>query len=280
MDISPLGNLTSGSAVLFLLLLTRTTAMLTSSPFFSNQSIPNRIKLLLGLGLSMVLFPLHAMAAPSQAALPTDLVQLSVMVAQELAIGLLLGFSASLVFNSLHMAGELLSMQMGLSVANVLDPATKTNVPLLGQLYFYFGVMVFLCLNLHHGLLLVLNASFKVLPLGDSWLLAGANHSHIAHSVFAHPGILVDRMLLLTGNIFVLGMLLALPVVGLLLITEIGLALVNRVMPQMNIFVVGLPIKIMVAILGMMLTVPSISNLLTDHYATTMGYVAHLLATR
>ena len=205
----------------FVLLLTRMSGLFATSPFFSNIGVPSRIKVGLAVGMSLLLYPLHAEQAQS---LPMTLPAFTFIAAQEFVIGLLIGFVADLVLVSVRMSGGYLAVQMGLSVAEVLDPLTGTRSPVLGQFYFIYAFFLFLSLNMHHVLIAAVDRSFHWIPLGQG---------------ITNVGLLTERMIALSGDLFLVALMVALPVMGVLLVTETAMAFVAKVMPQMNIFYCG-----------------------------------------
>lgn len=243
-----LSLLTTSTVITFLLILFRIGGMMVSAPLFSMPSIPPQVKIGLSFAMALIFMPFHS----ADFVVPTNLVQFAVIGVQEVAIGILLGFAASLIFSAIQMAGEFISIQMGLSVATVLDPITHTQAPLMGQLYFYFALLVFLSLNAHHALILGIDRSFAWIPLGD---------------FITNGGLMTERMLVMARDMFVIALLVGLPVMGLLLITEAALCFVAKVMPQMNIFMVGMPLKVGVGLLAIMLSLPYFGDFLGDQYA-------------
>ena len=158
-----LSLLTTQTVITFLLILFRISGMLLTAPLLNMNSIPQPVKIGLSFSLALVLFPFHS----ANFVVPGDLIQFAVIGAQEIILGMLLGFAANLIFVAIQMAGEFISVQMGMSMSSALDPVSGTNVPTLGQVYFYFALLIFLSLNAHHSLLLGINYSFSSIPLGE-----------------------------------------------------------------------------------------------------------------
>lgn len=248
-----LSLLTTNTVVAFLLVLFRIAGMLVSAPLFNMRSIPMQAKVGLAFATALLLFPFHA----AQLVIPADLIQFTLLALQETVIGLLIGFAANLIFVALQMAGEFISFQMGLSVANVLDPVSQTQVPVLGQFFFYFAALIFLTLNVHHALLLGVDKSFQVLPLGHFF----------GESATVSGALIAGRFIELTSGMFATALLIGVPVMGVMLVTEIALSFVAKVMPQMNIFMVGIPLKVAVGLLVMLLFLPFLGEVLKDQFA-------------
>ncbi len=250
-----LSLLTMNTVIAFLLVMFRIAGMLVSAPLFSMRSIPPQAKIGLAFTIALILFPLHS----ANLVVPKDLIQFSVMAIQETMIGLLLGFVASLVFTAVQMAGEYISVQMGLSIASVLDPVTQTQTPVLGQFFFYLAAMLFLSLNVHHGLIMGVDRSFDWIPLG-----------HAIGEGKLTAGIMAERMIKLTSDMFVMSLMIGVPVMGVLLLTEVSLGLVAKVMPQMNVFMVALPLKVALGLLLILMSIPYLGGMLGEHYSHLM----------
>jgi flagellar biosynthetic protein FliR len=249
-----LSLLTVNTVIAFLLILFRISGMLVSAPLFNMRSVPMQPKIGLAFTMALILFPLYS----ANLKVPTDLIQFAVMGIQEVILGLMIGFVANLFFIGLQMAGEFISFQMGLSVANILDPVTQAQVPVIGQFFFYFAALLFLSLNIHHALILGVGESFKAVPLG---------------TFFTDGGMMAERFIKLTSEMFVTAMVIGVPIMGILLVLEIALSFVAKVMPQMNIFMVGIPLKVGVGLILIMVSLPFLGQLLGDQYA----HLVHVL---
>jgi flagellar biosynthesis protein FliR len=237
---------------------TRLSGLLVTAPLFQSPAFTVKTKLLLSVALSLLLF--FTVALPLGPAtfnvLPRDIPQLAVFMVQELLIGVCLGFAINLLLETLMMAGEVISVQSGLSMAQQLDPIRGQQSPIVGQLLVQGGLMILLGLDLHRWILILFEHTYKVIPLGQMghWLSAG------------QLGALIERLLLLGGMLWTTGLLLATPMASILLMVEVSLAFVNRMMPQMNVFMVSMPLKLTIGfwVLTQFLTVlePVLSQLL------------------
>lgn len=234
----------------FFLVITRISGLFAVSPFFGGQNIPQRPKLALALALGVIFLSLHGSIVNGEL-IATSIPQLAVVMAQEFAIGLMIGFAAELLFTGIRMSGEFVSVQMGMSIAGVLDPTTGAQTPIVGQFFYMVAFFLLLSFNLHHGFLMALERSFQVLPLGQGIpVLTGA----------------IANVLAISSDMFVMAILVAAPVMGLLLITEVSLGFVAKVMPQMNIFMVALPLKIALGLLAIMASLPYTGDYLHNRY--------------
>lgn len=226
--------------ILFVVVFTRLGGLMTSGPIFSTYPIPMQIKAWLIATVSFIIFPM--IMAKSGFQMPTSVPELTVILLKEFMIGFIIGFIANIVFIGIEMAGNMLSMQMGLSIAQALNPVTGENSPVLAQAYTLIATMVFIGLNAHQWLFSAIYQSFHAIPPGYGFVINAQ---------------ITKQILFMTGQMFTIGLGVALPVFAVLLITDVLLGFVSKMMPQMNIFMVAMPLKIYVGILlGIMFMQP------------------------
>lgn len=223
-------TLAQDHAAVFLLMLTRCSGIFIIAPFFGSLNIPMTLRVAAAVTFAVVLFPvvdgLGAVAAPP------SVLAFTASVLAELFIGWLIGFVAYVCFSAIQMAGKVMDMQVGFAVVNVLDPTSGQQIPLIGSFLYNLGIIVFLVTNGHHAIIAALVESFRAVPL------LGMQPS------LSLPMILVD----FTNGIFVTGMKIAMPVTFAILLVNVALGILARTMPQMNIFVVGIPLQLMVGV--------------------------------
>lgn len=222
---------------LFLLLVARITAMIVVAPVIGHQIVPVPMKVALGLFGSLVMFPL---ASANAGSVNVQFVDFLLKALREVAVGLLLGFSAGLVFAGIRFAGELVSFDMGFSLANVLDPETGFQTPVVGEFFVLFAMTVFLLLDGHHAVLQALQLSYQVVPVG-AWSL---------NELYA------QKLIAVVGMIFIVAVKFAAPIIVSLFLTNVALAILSRIMPQMNIFTVSFPLKIGIGLLVLTVATP------------------------
>src|SRR5690554_3397434 len=211
----------------FLFVLMRVTAMLMALPLFGGPGVPVHLKVGLGALTALLLLPVVD-PAPAVA----HLGDLLVIIAQEVFVGLSMGFVVALMFFALQVAGHLMDMPIGFGMVNVLDPHFGGQIPILGQFYNALATLIFFTINGHHGLLRALAASYNVIPLGGA----------------AWHGGLVAVIVQAVGGMFALGVRIAAPVIAAAFLTDVALGIVSRAVPQINVFITGYPIKIAVGI--------------------------------
>ena len=235
-----------------------------STPIFNSRSIPTLAKIGLAGLLSIIFLPL--LEIPSGAGLtvlPTNTLSLVLMIAQEVLVGVLIGFVTGLVFTTVSIAASMMSLQVGFRSANLFDPFINTPTSALEQFYTLLAIALFLNINGHHWFIQALARTFQVLPLGS----------------FVLDQITIERLVMFTGEIFISATRIALPVMGTLLLTDLGLGLIARAVPQIQVFFLGLPVKIGLGLVTLaftlVLTVPLIKQLFSEISSNILAIGVH-----
>ena len=227
---------------LFLIFL-RVGAILMSMPIFTSKSIPVLFNFGLALAASIILYPLLDLNVFPAI---TSLGGLAIGAIGEILIGITIGMTVNLIFIGLQIAGQISGYQMGLAIAQVMDPAEGQQVPLLAQFYQLFAFLMFLALNAHHWFVMALAESFQLVPpLG-----------------FKISGTLIEQLLQVAGNMFVIAIKVGAPVIAALLLTSIAFGLIARTVPQMNVLFVAMPLKIIIGLLFIGFSLPYLSSFL------------------
>jgi flagellar biosynthesis protein FliR len=224
----------------FLLVFTRMFGLFTVSPFLSSPLISISLRSMLAFLIAIVIFPVVGRLHP---AIPDNFYMYMLIVGSELAIGMILGFVASIFFTIFQMAGEYFSMLIGLSISEILDPLTQVEVPIIGQFQTLIAMMVFFAVYGDHSLISATYQSYSVLPVLD---LSNLKTISLLTRDFAQ----------IIGQVFLLSMKLAFPVIGTLTILMISLALLTKAAPEMNIFMVGFPLQLAVGFLSLIFLAP------------------------
>lgn len=230
-----LSLLSPNSLVLFIIIFTRLTGMMAGAPLFSTYPIPVNIKVLLCAIISFLIFPVVSNTVGVK--IPHDMVMLLLFLLKEFFIGFLIGYIANFIFSAVQIAGQTVGLQMGITMAMVLDPTTNSQSSALGQIYVYITTIVFICINAHHWLFIAVYRSFESVPPGIEFLFTPA---------------LVNQVALLFSHMFVISFQIILPIFCVLFVSEVLMGFMAKMMPQMNIFMVALPIKIAIG-LGLMI---------------------------
>jgi len=208
----------------FILTFVRLSGMLITLPILSYPMISTRIRIALAMMLSLLLFPV----IESSEVVYTSSIQLSIAVIVELLIGLMIGLGTRVIFESLNWAGGIIGRQMGIAMANVMDPTSSGQIPIVSQFWLLVVVIYFFTVNGHQMLFETLYRNFETVPVGTGVLNPAAG-----------------RILLSTGaTAFMNAFQFSAPAIVFLLLVDTAIAFTARIMPQMNIFMVTLPLKI------------------------------------
>lgn len=239
--------LSPANIVIFILIFTRISGMIFSMPLVSTYPIPQQIKIWLCALVAFLLFPM--VSAHFSINMPHSMPELLMYMFREFSIGYIIGFCATFIFTAVQIGGEFISIQIGVSMSQVLDPTTGENTQVLSQLYSYITAMVFVGLNAHQWLFAALYKSFQALPLSSEWLFSGD---------------LVSQVLHMSSAMFSIGISMTLPIFCVMFVSEVLMGFMSKMMPQMNIFMVAIPLKIYVGItMILMFLSPTVTYLAT-----------------
>jgi len=242
----------------FFLIFLRVSAILITIPVLGDASVPMRVKAGLALVIAMLLFPV---VQTQIAAIDFDLFSIFLRMAGEVLIGVVIGFTARLVFAGIQLAGQLIGFQMGFSIVSVIDPVSSMQVSIIAQFQYLVALLLFLVMDGHHIFLLAVADSFRVLP---------PLNFHVS-------GPLLESLLHLIGNMFVVAIKTGAPIVTILFFLSVGLGLLARTVPQINIFVVGFPLQIAIGLVGVGLTLPLFMKIVEKCFINMQAEVGALL---
>jgi flagellar biosynthesis protein FliR len=213
--------------VRFILVLTRLSGLMILAPFFSSNSIPLHIRLVFSIVTAFILAP----SLPLNR-IPPDLNLGNIVgvFSSEILFGVILGFAALCVFAGLQFAGQIISFQLGFSIINIIDPQTQVESTVFSFIYNYIGILLFLLINGHHWFILAVYESFSVLPIGGA---------HIS-------GPLAAQIIGMSASLLVIGVKIAAPIITVTIIVDIVIGIIGRTAPQINLLIVGMPLKLLV----------------------------------
>lgn len=229
----------------FILVLLRVSAIVVLMPVFGDRMVPVRVKAAMSLIITFLIY--SSLTLPSGVASADNLPLLLVRMAGEVIVGAAIAFVARVIFAAVQMAGEIMGIQMGVSIANIIDPITSAQVSILSEFLYIVALLIFLALDAHHIFLSAISESYRVVPMLGVHIGSG----------------MAREMLLLTQTIFVTGIKIAAPVMAVLLFVNVGLGIVARTVPQVNVFIVGFPLQIMMGLIFLGLSVPLLVSLLS-----------------
>ena len=237
----------------FILVLARISPLFAIAPLFSSKMMPARARGICAVGLAVGMAPI----AMQSRAVPTDTWPLAELIVKELLIGLAFAFAVAVVFAALAIAGNFLDMLVGFSFGAIVDPITGNQSPVLSQLYSFIGIMIFITIG------------------GDAWMIRGLAETYELVPLLAFPsmGALIGGANAAFTGIFVAALQIAAPVIIAVTITDAAFGIVSRVSPQMNVFAVGLPAKIIVAFLILGASLPFVGGFMADSVEQGVGDV-------
>jgi len=231
----------------FIFPLARILALLSAAPPYNSGSLPRRARLILGLAITLAIAPgldnLPAIAPASGIGL--------LVMAEQMLIGYSMGFSLRLIFSAIDLAGTVFSTQMGLGFATSYDPMSTSQTPVVSEMIGILALLMFMAIDGHLMVLSTLAQSFRALPIGV--LPGSASWANLANAV---------------AIVFSAGLLLALPIITALLITNTALGILGRVSPQLNLIVIGFPVTIALGFAALYVALPYLIQPLLQLFET------------
>ncbi len=232
----PLGMLLN-SVELFLLIFVRMTGLFVIAPIFG-RNMPTYIKI--GIALTSAILMASVVKVDHVIEINGYLLY-AFYIIKEFIVGLVIGFVAYAFFTSIYIAGQIIDMQIGFGMVNVFDPITNIQVPITANLYYMVAMLIFLATNGHHILLKALYQSFRLIPIASAGM--GPN--------------MKDNIIEVFRQMFSIGFKIAAPILAAILIADVVLGIISKTIPQMNVFVLGMPLKILVGLILIMITIPA-----------------------
>lgn len=229
----------------FLMILVRVATFVYIAPFFGMTNTPNRVKVGFSAFVAIILFQV---LQPKEALEYSGVIEFAIIVLKEGITGLLIGFAANICNSIIVFSGKVIDMEIGLAMANMYDPTTRTQSGLTGTMYNYFIMMLLIVTDMHHYILRALIDTYQIIPINGA--------------VFDWQHLLGSMTMFMT-DLMVIGFRIVLPVFACSMILSCILGIMAKVAPQMNMFAVGMQIKILLGLGIMFLTIvllPSISN--------------------
>jgi len=245
--------------LLFCVVLARVGGLVTFAPFWSNQAASPRIRAMLAMVLTLALTPV---IAPHLATPPNDLLGFGVVIILELVTGCVFGFTGRLIFSALELAAQMLSLQLGLTLGSIIDPSTRAQTTALGTIAQMFGLMVMLAADGHHWFLAITVKSFETVEAGG-FLMSPA---------------LAQLLLRLSADALAVGVALAAPAIVIMLSVEFALALLGRAAPQLQVMLLGFPVKFVAGLWLLGGALYFLPGAVRGSLSALKGSLAHVLA--
>jgi flagellar biosynthetic protein FliR len=235
---------------LFTIVLFRTASVLFFSPVFNQTGLPLQAKIGLALVIALVIFPT---VSNSQQMLPDGVLPFVLLVFKEIAIGFVIGYGATLTFGAFVVAGDLISGEMGLQMAQMVDPLLGGHINPISQLLQMLGLILFLALDGHHWIINALVLSYKTVPITG----------------FFESGMTMGKIMQLFQGLFISAIKIAAPIMIILFLVVIVAGLIGKAIPEINIMMLVFPMKIMIGFIVLGITFPFIVR--------AMEYVLNIL---
>lgn len=242
----------------FSLILIRISAFLATSPLFTYRTIPLPFKI--GISFFLAIIMLQTIDV-SQIVID----QYVFLLIKEAIVGLSIGLIAYIILSAVQIAGGFIDFQMGFAIANVIDPQTGAQSPLIGQYFYMIALLFLLSVNGHHLLIDGIYNSYQWIPINE--------YLPFQHESFA------DVIIYSFNNMFMIAFQISIPIVGCLFLVDVALGMIARTVPQLNVFVVGLPIKIFVSFVVILLFLPlyiTLARILFDEMFDAMRVLMSL----
>ncbi|MBD3180034.1 MAG: flagellar biosynthetic protein FliR [Candidatus Latescibacteria bacterium] len=237
-------NYSISGLTVFLLVLARIATVIYIVPVFSGYTFPARYKVLFSVILSLTVYIL--ISPGYQGTPPGDGFTLLLALIRECGVGLIIGITTGIVFYGVMLAGRLIGNQMGIGLASVVSPSTGGDLSLLSQFYFMFAAVLFVTVNGHHMLISGMVESFEVFTVGE----------------MSVPVASMRQFALISNQVFIIAVQIASSLMVLLLLITASLGIIARTVPQINIFFIGLPLRLLVGLIGLSISIPFVSRAL------------------
>lgn len=231
----------------FLMILVRVATFVYIAPFFGMNNTPHRVKIGFSAFLAIILFQT---IQPKEALEYSGVIGFAIIILKEGITGLLIGYAANICNSIIVFSGKVIDMEIGLAMANMYDPTTNTQSGLTGTMYNYFIMLLLIITDMHHYILRALIDTYQLIPVNG----AAFNWEH-----------LMGTMLMFITDLMVLGFRIVLPIFATSTILNCILGIMAKVAPQMNMFAVGMQLKILIGFSIIFLTIvllPDIANII------------------
>lgn len=242
-----------------LLVFVRVTSFFLMMPIFSYRTIPNAAKI--GIGFFLAWIMIYTIDAPILEIDGTYFL----LIIKEALVGIFVGFIAYLMLSAIQIAGGFIDFQMGFAIANVIDPQTGAQSPLTGQYLYMISLLFLLSVNGHHLLMDGIFYSYQFIPIDQPWI------------PFGDEG-LAEFVVKAFSSMFIIAFQMAIPVVGSLFLVDVALGIIARTVPQLNVFVVGLPVKIGVSFIVLFIVMSVLMVVVSRLFETMLETMRGLMS--
>lgn len=246
---------------LFLLILVRISGFIYTAPLFSLRAVPVRVKAGFSIFLSIILF----YTIPLSVAEYTGIIGFAILVVKEAIAGALMGLFSNIAYHILAFAGQIMDMEIGFSMINQLDPVTSIQTTITSNLYGYLILLLMILTNLHHHFLRAVVDSYQVIGIGEA--------------VF--PPTMYRLMVRFIIDYFIIAMRIVLPIFAAILVVNTILGILAKVAPQMNMFVIGMQLKVLVGLIVLYLIIgltPSVADYIFNEMMDMLRAIIEIIS--
>jgi flagellar biosynthetic protein FliR len=221
-------------------------SMIALAPIFGSGMVPVQAKIGLGFLISFIIFPIVSRDFPP---IPPDLVMFAGLIIKEFLVGALLGLVGAVIFAAVQISGQIFGMQIGFGIVNVIDPLSDLQISVLGQFEFIVAILLFIAVGGHQLLILAITNSYTYIPMGAFHMSSALN----------------DQITGILDKMFVVGYKVGFTMISRIFIIN-AMGIIARTVPQMNIFIVGLPLNIFVGLTIMGVSIAFVAFVLRGYF--------------
>ncbi|MDR5658252.1 flagellar biosynthetic protein FliR [Serpentinicella sp. ANB-PHB4] len=229
-------NFITSNTATFILILIRVSGIFVAAPVFSRNNIPMLTKAALSVIVSLILLPT---ITPVNQTIAQSFLNMLYLSFFEFGIGVIIGLVGAMYFSSLYLAGTIVDTQVGFAMVNVLDPQTNTQIPIMGNLYNVIFTLIFIAVNGHHFIIRTLVQSYAIIPLGR---------------IYPINEFFIEHLTVVMTDVFIFAFKLSAPILAMIFLANVLLGILARTMPQMNVFIIGMPLKITIGLITILIT--------------------------
>lgn len=245
---------------IFMLIFARIIAFFSIVPIIGGSTTPNIIKIGASLSITTIIY---TYGFASEDIYYASVFAYFMLLAKEVIVGLIIALVVYFIFNSTYVGGQFTDQQMGYSMSSVYDPMTNSQVPITGNMYYFALCAIFIANKGHHSLISSLVYSYKALPIGEAVLIP---NSYIFYNFLYN-----------LTEFFKMGVIISIPIIGVILVTDIALGVMVRAVPKMNVFVVGMPLKALIGLISFWIILPMFSQVFYNIYEFVIEQVLNII---
>jgi len=242
----------------YLAILVRVMGAIAFAPIFGNVTVTRRVKIFLSIAIAYAIFAIYPYVPLGY----TTFLEYTVLLLKELVVGVTLGFMSNITFSIINMAGQFIDREMGFSMVSNFDQTFNTETTITAEYYSMLVMIIMLCSNMHYFVISALADSFQLIPLGR---------------VTIDSGSLYDTMIQYMVDYFVIALRISMPVFITIMLLNVVLGVLAKTAPQMNMFVIGIQLKIFVGFAVMFVTLWFLPNITEFVYHEMQDIVTEVL---